>query len=252
MNKDECDLLEVLKGELEFLERGEYEHSSPELWRPRFIFEDSPTCMNYGSPDQRGTCNDCVLMQLVPRAFRAAKTPCRHIPFNVDGETLDSLYRYADQCETQEIFGKWLRATIQGLEEERKGAYNTSKQPTPSGEAVRGTPLNQDRHPKCANPACPAAFHWLAGGKFLRFRPDSGAASANHPKEQIAAGLHNAKHYWFCERCSHVFTLAYDEGAGVVVRLVWPELRSAAPPKQLMSEPRASCIGMSSAGSRSV
>jgi hypothetical protein len=25
------------------------------------------------------------------------------------------------------------------------------------------------------------------------------------------------RHYWLCERCSHVFTLVYEEGYGVVL-----------------------------------
>ncbi len=43
MRKDE----RVLKFELEFLEKGGYGRSPREPWRPQFIFEDSPTCMNY-------------------------------------------------------------------------------------------------------------------------------------------------------------------------------------------------------------
>ena len=43
MQKDERDLLDVLKFELEFLEKGGYGRSPREAWRPQFIFEDSPT-----------------------------------------------------------------------------------------------------------------------------------------------------------------------------------------------------------------
>lgn len=45
MQKDERDLLDVLKFELEFLEKGGYGRSPRQAWRPQFIFEDSPTCM---------------------------------------------------------------------------------------------------------------------------------------------------------------------------------------------------------------
>ena len=47
MPNDDRDLLTVLKAELEFLEKGGYRHSPHARWRPQFIFEDSPTCMNY-------------------------------------------------------------------------------------------------------------------------------------------------------------------------------------------------------------
>ena len=70
-------------------------------------------------------------MQLVPPEFRSAQIPCRHIPFDASGETLDSLYRCDDQNEIEEVVGTWLRATIQRLEEERAAARRVlSQQPT--------------------------------------------------------------------------------------------------------------------------
>lgn len=132
MHKDERDLLEVLKSELTFLEKGGYGRSPREPWRPQFIFEDSPTCMNYDSKNHPDPCNTCVLIQLVPLEFRDTKVPCRHIPFSSDGETLDSLYRYADQFEIEQIFGKWLRTTIAKLEKERDVHQSNSAQPTDS------------------------------------------------------------------------------------------------------------------------
>jgi hypothetical protein len=65
MQKDERDLLEVLKFELKFLEDGGYGRSPSARWRPQLVFENSPTCMNFNS-DEQGPCGDCVLIQLVP------------------------------------------------------------------------------------------------------------------------------------------------------------------------------------------
>src|SRR6202795_2155805 len=158
MQKDERDLLEVLKFELQFLEDGGYGRSPRTPWRPQYIFEDSLSCMNYDSKENRGSCSDCVLMQLVPPERRSEKIPCRHIPFNVSGETLDSLYRYGDQNEIEETVGGWLRTTIKRLKEERTAARQAhSKQPTPDGGTLSATPLFQKQEPKCANPACPTA-----------------------------------------------------------------------------------------------
>ena len=225
MQKDERDLLEVLKFELEFLEKGGYGRSPKMSWRPQYILEDSPTCMNYDSKENPGPCSDCVLMQLVPPERRSEKIPCRHIPFNISGETLDSLYRYSNQNETEETVGGWLRATIQRLEEQRAAARQAhSKQPPPGGGTLRGTPLYQKQHPKCANPACPTAFHWTGGGKFFRFQP---SANANNPTADAPAGIHGVRHYWLCERCSHAFSLVYEEGYGVVLKALWPELAAA-------------------------
>ncbi len=234
MHKDERDLLDVLKFELEFLEKGGYGRSPREAWRPQFIFEDSPTCMNYDSKDHPDPCGECVLMPLVPQAFRDAKIPCRHIPFNVEGETLDSLYRYADQYETEEVFGKWLRATIVTLEEERRAQReNPNGPPAPGASGSKGEPLFQGQHPKCANPACPIAFHWLGGGKFFRFRPVCDSLPAEGQDAQPAAGVHGVKHYWLCERCSHVFYLAYNASQGVVLKLLWPELPTGESRKEM-------------------
>ena len=135
MQKDERDLLEVLKFELEFLEKGGYGRSPRTPWRPQYILEDSLTCMNYDSKENPSPCSECVLMHLVPPELRSEKIPCRHIPLNASGETLDSLYRYSDQNEVEETVGSWLRATIQRLEGERIAAQRSqSKQPTPVAE----------------------------------------------------------------------------------------------------------------------
>ena len=217
MRKDERDLLEVLRHELDLLEKGWYRSSSlsGRGWRPNFIFEDSPTCINYACKENPRPCTDCVLMQLVPPERRSEKFPCRHIPLDASGQTLDSLYRQCDQQEVEGTVGKWLRATIERLEEERKAQLqHENEYPLPSGEVTAGTPLFQKLHPKCANPACPTAFHWLEGGKFFRFRPDDDSSPAPD----------GVQHYWLCEHCSHVLTLVYDEERGVVLKLLWPEL----------------------------
>ena len=143
MRKDERDLLEVLKFELQFLEDGGYGRSPKTPWRPQYIFEDSLTCMNYDCNDHPGPCRDCVLTHLVPPERRSEEIPCRHIPFNVSGETLDSLYRYSDQNEIEETVGSWLRATIQRLEKERAAA----RQAHSGRGTLRGTPLYQKQHP---------------------------------------------------------------------------------------------------------
>ena len=134
MAKDDRDVLEVLKFELNFLEKGGYGRSPREPWRPQLIFEDSPTCMNYDNKENPGPCSDCLLMQFVPPERRAEKIPCRHIPLNAEGETIDSLYRYGSQHELEETFGQWLRTAINMLEAERP--KNTT---TACSECERGS-----------------------------------------------------------------------------------------------------------------
>lgn len=234
MLKDERDLLDVLKFELRFLESGGYGRSPREPWRPQFIFEDSPSCMNYDCKENPGPCEECVLMQLVPQGSRAQKIPCRFIPMNEAGETLDSMYRSAEQHEVEETVAGWLRATITRLEEERKTRPRESASPPAHlGPASKGSPLFQSLHPKCANPACPTAFHWTAGGKFFRFRPDPAPGNPGEQSPEPPGGIHGLRHFWLCERCSHILTLVYDDQHGVVLKLLWPELPASDPPKQL-------------------
>lgn len=212
MQRDERDLLEVLKSELEFLNSGGYARVPGSGWRPVYIFEDSPACMNHDYEVNPGSCGDCVLLQLVPPEFRASKHPCRHIPLNAAGETLDSLYRYGDEHEIEETVRTWLEATISRLEDHRKAALHDRM--TPFAEAGgKGTPLHENA--KCANPACPVAFDWRKGGRFFRFRQD-----ASEPP----SGIHGVRHFWLCERCSHLFTLAYEEQAGVILKISWPDV----------------------------
>jgi hypothetical protein len=238
MEKDERDLLEVLKFELEFLEKGGYGRSPREAWRPQFIFEDSPTCMNYDCKENPEPCTHCVLMQLVPPGFRSAKTPCRYISMNEAGETLDTLYRYDNQPEIEETVEKWLRATIAALEETRRLAQSDSRRhlPEPDSAEMQGTPLFQRFHPKCANPACPTPFHWLGGGKFFRFRPGEVAEGTDRSAQDAPKNLHGVKHFWLCERCSHVFTLTHDPQHGIVLRLQWLELPLAEARKELSTK----------------
>jgi hypothetical protein len=118
MPKDDRNLLDVLKFELEFLEQGGYGRLPRESWRARFVFEDSPTCMNFNSKDHE-PCSECLLMQFVPEDARKEQTPCIHIPFSPTEETLESLYRTATQQEIEETLGEWLRMTIHRLEAEK-------------------------------------------------------------------------------------------------------------------------------------
>lgn len=125
--KEPRDLLAVLKSELEFVEKGGYRDTSRAAWRPRFIFQDSPSCLNFDSAQPPQPCSDCVLMQLVPEDLRNRKVACRYIPLNEQGETIDSFYRSGTREELESALRKWLRSSIERLEKvERR---QTSGQP---------------------------------------------------------------------------------------------------------------------------
>lgn len=113
MAREKRDLLEILKAELDFLEKGGYRNQS---WRPNFIFEDSPTCLNYKDPSRTKPCSQCVLMRFVPPAKREEQVPCRFIPLNAIGTTVDFLYKTATQDELEAEVRTWLKAKIAALE----------------------------------------------------------------------------------------------------------------------------------------
>jgi hypothetical protein len=119
MTNDKRDLLDVLKGELLFLEKGGYRQTARANWRPQFMFQDSPTCLNFDPARSPEPCSDCVIWQLVPEAFRGENIACRYIPLSEDGATIDSFYRTGTQEELEIAVSQWLKNTIARLEQQK-------------------------------------------------------------------------------------------------------------------------------------
>jgi hypothetical protein len=119
MAKDERDILEVLKFELQFLEQGGYGRSVRTPWKPTSIFQDSITCLNFGEPERPHPCSECLLIDFVPKGEREVDVPCHHIPLNPAGETVDKVHRYDNQQELEAKVRAWLKATIARIEAQR-------------------------------------------------------------------------------------------------------------------------------------
>jgi hypothetical protein len=119
MAKDERDILELLKFELDYLEQGGYGRSVRTPWKPTSAFQDSISCINFGDPERSRPCSECLLMDFVPGDAREENVPCHHIPLNTKGETVDSVERYDNQQEVEEKLKQWLRQTIARLQSER-------------------------------------------------------------------------------------------------------------------------------------
>ena len=129
MANDKRGLLDVLRAELEFVEKGGYRHTARAAWRPHFVFQDSPTCLNFDSTKPAKPCSDCVLVKLIPENAHARKVPCRYIPLNELGETIDSFYRTGTHEELEAAVTKWLKATIDRLEREKARVLSTEERP---------------------------------------------------------------------------------------------------------------------------
>ena len=114
-------LLELLKRELAFLTSGYYARGRKSR-TPSLLFENSPICPNSGGLSPRHPCSECELFQFVPSGHRGERVPCRYIPLNLSGDTLDGLYGYASDQELRENLVDWLCENIAHLESERAHA----------------------------------------------------------------------------------------------------------------------------------
>jgi len=119
MSHDRRDALEVLRAELDFIEKGGYGRSVRTPWLPTSVFQDSLTCINFGYPYRAHPCDECLLNDYVPPDPRAEAVPCHHIPLNNAGETLADLELKDNQPATEQAVKDWLRARITELEVER-------------------------------------------------------------------------------------------------------------------------------------
>lgn len=118
MYNDSEKLVKVLKTELRFLDSGGYRN--PEMWRPQFVFLDSPTCVHPAGSGRPDSCRDCPLIGFVPSARRSAPVPCHHIPLTKEGFTVDSLLRWGTLEELEGALRGWLVekiAALKGLDE---------------------------------------------------------------------------------------------------------------------------------------
>jgi hypothetical protein len=117
MAKDERDILELLKSELDFIEKGGYGRSVRTPWKATSPFRDSLTCVNYALPEKAHPCSDCHLIDFVPDDKRSEELPCHSIPLNAAGDTVESLEN--NQAKLEESLKEWMRAKIKELETAR-------------------------------------------------------------------------------------------------------------------------------------
>jgi hypothetical protein len=114
--KDDRKLLDVLKAELAFLQGGGYSNRARFPWRPNFVFQDSPTCLQYGAKEQPRPCSDCLLTEFVPEDRKRLAYPCRQIPLTPAGESVAHFYECGTEQELEAALKDWLQRKIAELE----------------------------------------------------------------------------------------------------------------------------------------
>jgi len=119
MAKDERDILELLKGELDFIEKGGYGRSVRTPWKETSPFRDSLTCVNYALPEKAHPCAECHLIDFVPPDKQGEELPCHSIPLNAAGDTVEKMEEQNNQSKLEEALKEWMRATIKHIEGER-------------------------------------------------------------------------------------------------------------------------------------
>src|SRR5215813_1561059 len=116
MDSTRQKVLQRLKDEIAFLDSGGYRRSPNFPWRARYIFEESPSCPNFGKRTRPCRCVDCWLMEFVVSDRHTDQVPCRFVQLTHLGVTVESLYRYGTLQETEETLRAWLQERIRELE----------------------------------------------------------------------------------------------------------------------------------------
>ena len=57
-------------------------------------------------------------MKFVPDELQKENSPCRFIPLNENGQTIDYFYRCGTQLEMEEALAGWLRSQITRIEQQ--------------------------------------------------------------------------------------------------------------------------------------
>lgn len=65
-------------------------------------------------------CAACPLLEFVPPERQNETVPCRHIPLNEKGETVESISHQYDRTYLEEQILGWMQRTAQRLEKELK------------------------------------------------------------------------------------------------------------------------------------
>jgi len=123
MAKDGRDILEVLQGELDFIEKNGYRRSRQTPWLSKSIFQDSITCLNYGYPYRAHPCSDCHLLDFVPTEDYSTMVPCHYIPLNKAGITIEELESQGKEDRALELVKQWLLTQIDQIWNERSRTF---------------------------------------------------------------------------------------------------------------------------------
>ena len=126
MTTDERDILELLKDELDFIEKGGYGRSVRTPWQSKSAFQDSLTCINYADPDRTHPCSECHLTDFVSSEHLSDEVPCHFIALNEAGETIEDLEAEGNQAKLEATLKQWMRSKIKQIVDRRVAVHQTA------------------------------------------------------------------------------------------------------------------------------
>jgi len=123
MGKDDRDILDILKDELDFIEKGGYGRNVRTPWQAKSTFQDSLACINYADPKHTRPCSECRLLEFVDAEHQREEVPCHFIHLNEADETIEEVANQDNEAKLEREIKAWLRAKIKAIEDERSRSH---------------------------------------------------------------------------------------------------------------------------------
>jgi len=120
-------LVELLKGELEFVNSGGFKHCPRSPWCAPHNFNEYSTCQSVPTVVRADVCQECALMQFIAPEHREEEIPCRFVQLTTSGVSVDWLCRHSTPVETERTLRFWIEQRIRQLERDRGQTVVNSK-----------------------------------------------------------------------------------------------------------------------------
>lgn len=116
MATDSETALNLLRGELQFLESGGFRHCPRSPWCCPHNFTEYASCHSFPNLGGVDKCKECWLMQFIAAEHQEEEIPCRFVQLAASGMTIDSLCRHGTPTELEQAMRCWLNQRIHELE----------------------------------------------------------------------------------------------------------------------------------------
>ena len=116
MEKSPDNPLELLRGELEFVESGGFRYCARSPWCNPHNFSEYASCQSFLNVGGIEICKGCWLMRFIATEHQQEEIPCRFVQLTASGATIDSLCRHGTPAELEQAMRWWLHQRIRELQ----------------------------------------------------------------------------------------------------------------------------------------